>query len=102
MRVYNFDKKTAPSGIVTELVFTIACARADGENLLRFNFLEGDTEREMKVAQKELKALKRRGAVQLFATFEDFEKADTEAEFLLNKFPTLEELDAENFILVKL
>ncbi len=102
MTVYNFDKNMTSADIATELIFRIATSRADGENLLRFNFLAESSERMLKAACKELKALKRRGAIQLFATAEDFDCRATEAEFLLNKFPTLNELSENNFVLVKL
>ena len=102
MLIHAFNKNMSSNEMITELIFTIAAARADGENLLRFNYSAEDAERMIKAACKELKVLKRRGAIQLFATAKNFEARDTEAEFLLNKYPSLDGLSENIFIFVKL
>ena len=88
----------------TETVFIIAVARADGASCVKFRFDE-ESERVVPAVRKALRALKRRGSIQMLAGREDFDEMTTEAEFLLNKFPEIEgelALDASKFLYAKL
>ena len=73
----------------TETIFIIAVARADGASCVKFLFSE-ESERVEPAVRKALRSLKRRGSIQMLAGREDFEGRTTEAEFLLNKFPEIE------------
>ena len=88
----------------TETVFIIAVARADGASCVKFTFSE-DSERVEPAVRKALRALKRRGSIQMLAGREDFDEMTTEAEFLLNKFPEIDgeiAIDAPKFLYAKL
>lgn len=88
----------------TETLFVIAAARADGASLVRLDF-PGETARTVPAAKKALRALKRRGGIQMFAERSDFEDGSTEAVFLLNKFPETEgqvKAVSDEFLYVKL
>ena len=76
----------------TETVFIIAVARAGGASCVKFVFTD-ESGRVEPAVRKALRSLKRRGSIQMLAGREDFENRTTEAEFLLNKFPGIEEAD---------
>lgn len=93
---------------LTEMLFEIASARADGAELLRVD-LDSRDENSTKLMQfliRKLKAMKQKGQVQFFASADSFEKSSTEAVFLLNKYPThfegISTDKSENYIYVKL
>lgn len=82
-----------PDKLMTELRFCIASARASGFELIRLGFLEtegasDDAKLEAAVFKK-LRALKKEGVIQFFASSESFSKHTTEAIYLLNKYPEL-------------
>lgn len=97
----------------TEIMFEIASARADNVELIRINIADSkdgqrsDLKRlEASVVQL-LKAMKQRGQIQLFALPECFIKMNTEAVYLINKYPAIfknipSEEECESYIYIKL
>ncbi len=78
-----------PVDIDTEIKFSIAIARAEKIELLRFD-LERNGEDFLKsfnAALKVLKKMKNNGQIQFIATPFAFSNSDREAEFLINKYP---------------
>ena len=78
---------------LTALKFEIATARCDGVRLLRIDIDEKRGADEIakfySAIKKELRLMKRRGKIQLFAFPDSFERQTTEAVFLLNKYPEI-------------
>lgn len=96
----------APSQIVTEIRFTVASARAGGNDLILLK-IKSDTAKEGSVASlmlKNLKTLKKESKIDFFAGREDFENGTPEAGYLKNKFPDVAGLvnTEEFFLLIKL
>ena len=88
-----------PQNINTELYFELASARADGCEVVRLDF---ESNQEKIIAA--LKKMKNNSAIQFFATSESFSSSDTEAVFLLNKYPDIREFENNSlpYIYVKL
>ncbi len=93
---------------LTEIMFEIASARAEGAGLLRFELNEQDESfsKLMLYIIRKLKGMKQKGHIQFFATSDSFEKGSTEAIFLMNKYPALFECvnadEIKKYIYVKL
>ncbi len=98
----------------TEMLFEIASAKSEGVEIVRFDIPVATDETEQSNLKKmtsslikELRQMKTKGQIQLYATPTSFEKMSTEAVFLLNKYPFLSD-DAEltekleGFIYVKI
>ena len=86
------------SSIKTEIMYEIATARVGGAELLRVNVCHDDDAyraKLMSALHKILKAMKGDGKIQLFATEASFEQHSMEAEFLLNKYPDLQDEDEQ-------
>ena len=82
--------------LLTELLFEIAVARADGVQLVRFNLAPADEQIEEKQIKrtvdkliKQLKKMKSEGRIQFYATESDFLDSTTKANFLVNKYPSV-------------
>ena len=78
----------------TELKFYIASARASGSELICLNY-EGDDvtyEKIKALINKSLKAQKKQGRIDFFATEIDFSENSACASYLLNRFPEVEAL----------
>ena len=97
--------------VATEIMFEVATARADGTELVRFNILprEDDrlAQRLAREAQRVLKGMKGRGAIQFFATPASIESVSTEYEFIMNKYSEIIEdvgasVDGGSYVYVKL
>lgn len=98
----------------TEMLFEIASAKAEGIGLIRFNIssLSGESEKSslkriISALTKELKQMKTKGKLQLYATPASFENGTTEAVFLLNKYPCISDntevsSEYESYIYVKI
>ena len=71
--------------VTTEIMFEVAAARADGNELIRLN-INNDGTRMYAFAVKLLKAMKQKGLIQFFATEKSFAVGSTEASFLMNKY----------------
>ena len=81
-----------PEDILTEILYEIASARADGAELLRINIPSGDSfslplKRRHSVLTRIFKNMKNSKRIQFFATNESFAGQNTEAVFLQNKYP---------------
>ena len=94
-REINFKGKEADS-LITELLFEIAGARADGVQLVRFNLALGEEKIDEKLINrmvdkliKQLKQMKFEGRIQFYATESDFLDSTTKANFLINKYPSV-------------
>ena len=101
-------KSERPIDIDTEIKFSVATARAEKVELLRFD-LARDPEslgRAYNAASKLLRRMKGQGNIQFIATSKSFTDSNAEAEFLINKYPEyIENIptgDGEAYIFVKL
>ena len=102
-------KSERPIDIDTEIKFSIATARAENTELLRFD-IKRDEESYMRVynaAVKVLKKMKSLSHIQFIAPPKAFIDSNAEAEFLINKYPEqMENIpkcgDGEGYIFVKL
>ena len=71
--------------MTTEIMFEVAGARADGNELIRLN-INNDETKLYDGAIKLLKNMKQKGLIQFFATEKSFSNGTTEASFLMNKY----------------
>ena len=100
LKAENIDSMT------TEIMFEVAGARADGNELIRLN-INNDETKLYDGAIKLLKNMKQKGLIQFFASEKSFTDGSTEASFLMNKYQDIISL-ADNegreasFIYVKL
>ena len=98
-----------PIDVDTEIKFSIANARAENAELLRFD-IKKDEELIGKIYNatiKVLKKMKNLGQIQFIATQKSFSDQNAEAQFLINKYPEETDnipkcIDGEEFIFVKL
>ena len=78
------------SELNTEMRYLLADAKVSGMELVRFDFLERDSEKEnsrvMSCIIKTLRTIKRESAIQFYVNSEGFSVNSTEAVFLLNKY----------------
>ncbi len=97
--------------IKNEIMFNIACARAAGAELIRFDISDyvcgnSSAVRKAKFAVKILKNMKAVKKIQFFAAEEAFTEKSVEAEYLYNKYPEYIKVSKENdsfsFVYVKL
>lgn len=102
-------KSERPIDIDTEIKFSIATARAENIELLRFDIKRDDDSfsRVYNGAVKILKKMKNQAQVQFIATPKAFNASNAEAEFLINKYPNqIKNMpnygDGEAYIFVKL
>lgn len=81
------------SDISVELRFAIASERAGGCELLRIDILKNENKKEQEKLlasiNKLLKQMKEERLIQFFATKKNFDLSTMEAEFLLNKYPSV-------------
>lgn len=102
-----------PRDLITETMFELASARADGVEIVRFNMplLHEEAgnlaKKNLNVVLKTLKNMKVTGQIQFFATPDSFKSSSTEAIFLLNKYPdifenTKDERDTDTYIYIKI
>lgn len=96
--------------IKTEVMYEVASAHAAGCELIRLNITKdeelGYHKRAMTSLIKCLKTMKGSGMIQFFATLDSFEQGNTEAQFLINKYPDIfealpKESDTECFVYVR-
>jgi hypothetical protein len=93
---------------LTEIMFEIAGAKADGCELARINIIHVDGENDLSVAKlydgviKILKNMKAKKLLQFYAVKESFEKPSTEGRFLINKYPDISTEGEGYWIYVKL
>ena len=77
----------------TALMFNIATERVNGTELIAFNLVMPQDEKNEKklinVAHRLLKKMKAERKIQFYATEQSFESNTTEAQFLYNKYPEI-------------
>lgn len=104
-------KGREPGELTTEVMFEIASARADGEELVKFNIPSEEAlgsfyKKNLNELKRTFKKMKTAGQIQLFAMKSSFVESSTEAIFLMNKYPTVFEdsdfLNEDGYILVKI
>ena len=89
MKITCCELKTATAVLVrTEVMYSVASARARGEELIEL-VCQNDGGRSEKNALKTFKELKKQGKIKVYALARDIEGQSKEAEYLLNKYPEL-------------
>ena len=87
----------------TEILYFIVSARALNKDLIRLNFSGFDPDKiEAKVLSviRILKSVKREGRIQLYIHSSDLNGNSTESQYLLNKYPSLSELNTDEFFFI--
>lgn len=91
MKISVFELKSATSVLMrTEILFSVASARAVGEELVEL-VCPIDSGRGIKNTLKVLKELKKQNKIKVYVLARDIEGQSKEAEYLLNKYPELRE-----------
>ena len=88
-----FIEQMSADRLMLELRFDLASARALGFELVRFELASDDAKVRARLHTSvivRLRALKKEGVIQFFASERDFAEESTEAVYLLNKYPELE------------
>ena len=87
-------KYTKSAQMNTEVLFEIAGARADGCSVVRLDlpFSEecGVSEKASLTLKRIIRSIKKRGTVQFFVSKDDILHSTTEARYLMNVFPEVE------------
>ena len=90
MKILSFDlTRHNPALVKTEILYSIANARAAGADFVGLNITGNDSEKIKLSATKILRAAKRQETIQLFASSLDLSSMTTEAQYLNNKYPEL-------------
>jgi hypothetical protein len=92
--------------MTTEIMFEVAGARADRNELVRLN-IKSDEMKMYDSVLRLLKGMKQKGLIQFFATEKSFADGSTEASFLINKYQDIISFTDNNggevpFIIVKI
>lgn len=89
-KVVDFSN-TNPSELITEVLFELASARADNIEIVRLNLAhtEESIKKNFSAVTKTLKNMKSLGRIQFYATKDSFRESNTEAIFLINKYPEI-------------
>lgn len=86
-------RSDTPLSVSTEVMYEIASARVGGKSLVRFNLMlsgeEKNAKRLLSSLKRTLKNMKGQGTIQFYALPDNFTEMRTEANFLINKFPSL-------------
>ena len=96
------------SEIDTEIRFFVASERASGAEIVRIykstTVSHDDDIKFTAIILRVLRSMKRSGAVSAFAAHSQFASGDTEAEYLMNKYSKLLEIekDGENSVYVEI
>ena len=90
MKIFSFNlTKYTPAIAETEILYSIASARALGADFLGLNIVGENTEKIKMTATKVLRAAKKQEKIQLFESSFDLSSSSTEAQYLNNKYPDL-------------
>ena len=79
--------------IFNDIIFSIACARADGYGLCRLDLIDNDEKnfaKNTRAVARFLRDLKKNDKIQLFLAATDLNGDSTESEYLNNMYPSLE------------
>lgn len=91
MKIICCELKTTTAALMrTEIMFSVASARAMGEELIELAY-PNDGGKSEKNAIKALKELKKQGRIKVYALARDIEDQSKESEYLMNKYPELKE-----------
>lgn len=84
-------------GIITEIRYIVATARANERELLSIKLDSSDKiSKSLSMLIKALRLMKKEGKIDFFASIEDFALGNAEASYLMNKFPDItDKLDTE-------
>ena len=95
---------TVSSAIETEIMFSVASARAQGMEILKIDFSANDGDGVASTVAKQLRALKKEGRIQLFVSTDAIHGSSTEAQYLVNKYPNIADIlkEEEKAIIVKI
>ena len=89
MKITVFELKSVTSVLMrTEILYSVASARAMGNQLIEFVF-QADGGKSEKNTVKVLKELKKSGKIKVYALAKDIDGQSKEAEYLVNKYPDL-------------
>lgn len=88
----------------TEIMFSVASARAREMDFVKIDLSEDNEQKIMASALKLLKTMKKQGRIQLFVDSAELHGSSTEAQYLANKYPeTLDAFkDGQKAIIVKI
>ena len=90
MKILSFDLKTYSSTTAeTEILYSIASARATGADFVGLNIVGENPEKIKLAALKILRSAKKQEKILLFAPSYDLSSTTTEAQYLNNKYPDL-------------
>ena len=88
-----FDlKEDRQEDIFNDILFNIACAKADGCNLVRLDLINEDEKsfnKNVKAITRFLRELKKNDKIQLYLPANELSGASTESEYLNNMYPGL-------------
>ena len=105
MKIFTHTiESTLAEQIDTEIRFVIASARACGKELIHFKFKTESAGKFDEIAIKQLRAIKKQGKIDFFASEASFSENNAEASYLKNKFPEVADLiGSENsYFIVKI
>ena len=83
---------SAASALETEIMFSVASARAQEIDFLRIDLLGERAAGIRSAAAKILRSLKKQGRIQLFVDARELCGSSTEAQYLTNKYPDILDL----------
>ena len=102
MKYVTLTPTAAASAVLeTEIMFSVASARAQGIDFLKIDTKAGGVKN---AAEKLLRQLKKQGRIQLFVDAGELRGSSTEAQYLINKYPDALDVfeNGEEAIIVKI
>ena len=95
MKIEVFTLKSSTAALLqTEILYSVATARASGSDLIRFDTELEKRESIFAAMLKILKAIKKQGKIDVYISASDITGESKEAEYLRNKYPLVSD-DAE-------
>ena len=89
MKIYCFELKPTTVALMrTEILYSVASARANEYELVEFIYSNDGGKSESNVL-KVVRELKKQGKVKVYTLARDIDGQSKEAEYLLNKYPEL-------------
>ena len=90
MKIFSFDLTKYTHAIAeTEILYSIASARATGADFVGLNIAGENTEKIKMTAAKILRSAKKQEKILLFESSANLSSTSTEAQYLNNKYPEL-------------
>ena len=84
------------AALETEIMFSVASARAQGIDFLKIDILGEKAAGIKSASSKLLRSLKKQGRIQLFVDVRELGGVSTEAQYLTNKYPEIPDLFAND------